>query len=193
VLIREALIVPNSFQSLHSSQKRASSGRDGFMEITLTDSHLLSFLGQLAPDAESGRHDPSRRSSAPPFIRTSIPCSALGRRAGAIRTLRRNANSCFPPYPAHGPQGAIGKKGDSSNAPPRVTKLHCVKASQKMRKASSPLELRRKFDLRLQDSQKRRNWLGDGAFQSPDQGTQAYEKPSRLESRRRSDYSPATP
>ena len=139
MLIREALIVPNSFQSLHSSQKRASSGRDGFIEITLTDSHLLSVLRQLAPDAESGRHDPSRRSSAPPFIRTSIPCSALRRRAGAIRTLRRNANSCFPPYPAHGPQDAIGKEGDFLNSSPRVTKLHYVKTPRKNAKSQLAL------------------------------------------------------
>ena len=139
MLIREELIVPNSFQSLHSSQKRASSGRDGFIEITLTDSHLLSLLRQLAPDAQSGRHDPSRRSCAPPFIRTSIPCSALRRRAGAIRTSRRNANSCFPPYPAHGPQDAIGKEGDSLNSSPRFTKLHYVKTPRKNAKSQLAL------------------------------------------------------
>ena len=140
--MREEPIVPNSFQSLHSSQKRASSGRDGFIEITLTDSHLLSFtlnLRQLAPDAQSGRHDPSRRSCAPPFIRTSIPCSALRRRAGAIRTLRRNANSCFPPYPAHGPRDAIGKEGDSLNASPNFTRVHHVKTPRKNAKSQLAL------------------------------------------------------
>ena len=145
--MREEPIVPNSFQSLHSSQKRASSGRDGFIEITLTNSHLLSFtlnLPQLAPDSQSGPPDPSRRSCAPPFIRTSVPCSALGRRAGAIRTLRRNANSCFPPYPAHGPQDAIGKEGDSLNAPPKATKLHYVKTPRKNAKSQLALGVAQK-------------------------------------------------
>ena len=147
MLIRQALIVPNSFQSLHSSQKRARNGRDGFIEMTLTDSHLLSFLGQLAPDAESGRHEPSRRSCAPPFIRTLIPCSALRRRAGAIRTPRRNANSCFPPYPAHGPQDAIGKEGDSLNAPPKATKLHYVKTPRKNAKSQLSLAVALKTSI----------------------------------------------
>ena len=148
--MREEPIVPNSFQSLHSSQKTASSGRDGFMEITLTDSHLLSFtlnLRQLAPDAQRRRHDPSRRSCAPPFIRTSIPCSALRRRAGAIRTSRRNADSCFPPYPAHGPQDAIGKEGDSLNAPPKATKLHSVKTPRKNAKSQLSLAVARKTSI----------------------------------------------
>ena len=174
MLIREELIVPNSFQSLHSSQKRASSGRDGFIEITLTDSHLLSLLRQLAPDAQSGRHDPSRRSCAPPFIRTSIPCSALGRRAGAIRTSRRNANSCFPPYPAHGPQNAMWKRGRFFKL---VTKSHQtslrLNTSEKCEKPVSPLELRRDFHRKTHRCQKRRIWLVDGPFQSPDQGSES--------------------
>ena len=174
MLIREALIVPNSFQSLHSSQKRASSGRDGFIEITLTDSHLLSFLRQLAPDAQSGRHDPSRRSCAPPFIRTSIPCSALRRRAGAIRTSRRNANSCFPPYPAHGPQDAIGKEGDSLNSSPKVHQTSLRQnTSEKCEKPARPCSCAGIFHRKTHGCQKRRIWLVDGPFQSPDQGRES--------------------
>ena len=146
MLIREEVIVPNSFQSLHSSQKRASSGRDGFIEITLTDSHLLSFLRRLAPEAQSGRHEPSRRSCASSFNRTSqfvtrrvddapgefglsgemlIPGSRHTLRTGRKTRARRGRMFKF-----------------TSNL---LQTGRYPKHLEKMRKASWPLELRRKL------------------------------------------------
>ena len=117
---------------------------------------------------------PSHRKVArPPFIRTSIPCSALRRRAGAIRTSRRNANSCFPPYPAHEPQDAIGKEGDSLNSSPKFTKLHNVKTPRKNAKSQLALAVAQETSIEKQDCQKRRIWLVDGPFQSPDQGRES--------------------
>ena len=163
------MIAPNSFQSLVFSQKRASSWRDGFIEITLTDSHLLSLLRQLAPDAQSGRHDPISLQ-----LRASIHShvnSMLGRLddvPGPCELCQEEMLiHCFPPYPAHGPQDASGKEGNSLNSSPKFTRVHYVKTPRKNAKSQHALGVAQRFPSKDASLPKKANLAGGWTLSEP--------------------------